>query len=77
MGNDKIINIGSSENDDIYSMSLEEILDYRKKMTQELSRLDSSEPENIESKAHERWEDEHEELEDWLDEIDDLIDELK
>lgn len=62
---------------DFESMTRGELEAYRTALEEELDRLDSREPENMNSRAYEDWADAHEELEDLVDEVQDLLDDME
>ena len=62
--------------DELDSLSLEELEEYRAELEARLSDMDDGEPEDMESEKFERWADAHESLEDLLSEVEDRIDEL-
>ena len=58
------------------SLSLEELEEYRQELEARLCDMDDNEPEDMDSEEFERWADAHESLEDLLSEAEDRIDEL-
>ena len=56
------------------SLSREELLALAQELREKLAALDAREPEDIMSKAYERWGERHEALEDELDDLLDLLD---
>ena len=56
------------------SLSREELLALAQELREKLAALDAREPEDMMSKAYERWGERHEALEDELDDLLDLLD---
>ena len=56
------------------SLSREELLAVAQELREKLAALDAREPEDMMSKAYERWGERHEALEDELDDLLDLLD---
>lgn len=62
---------------DLDTMTREELLDFLEQLRAQLAALDAVEPEDMESEAYEVWGGQHEMLEDQADEVMDLLDEMK
>lgn len=62
--------------DELDSLPLEELEEYRSELEARLSDMDDGEPEDMDSEEFEQWADVHESLEDLLSEVEDRIDEL-
>ena len=62
--------------DELDSLSLEELEEYRSELEARLCDMDDDEPEDMAGEEFERWADVHERLEDLLSEVEDRIDEL-
>ncbi len=62
---------------DLDTMTREELLDFLEQLRAQLAALDAVEPEDMESEAYEAWGGQHEMLEDQADEVMDLLDEMK
>lgn len=62
--------------DELDSLSLEELEEYRAELEAQLCDMDDEEPEDMAGEEFERWADAHESLEDLLSEAEDRIDEL-
>lgn len=62
--------------DELDSLSLEELEEYRAELEARLCDMDDGEPEDMDSEEFEQWADAHESLEDMLSEAEDRIDEL-
>ena len=64
-----------TEASSLESLSREELLALAQELREKLAALDAREPEDMMSKAYERWGARHEALEDELDDLLDLLDE--
>lgn len=62
--------------DELDSLSLEELEEYRDELEARLCDMDDNEPEDMDGEEFEQWADAHESLEDLLSEAEDRIDEL-
>lgn len=62
--------------DELGSLPLEELEEYRAELEARLRDMDDDEPENMAGEEFEQWADTHESLEDLLSEVEDRIDEL-
>ena len=62
------------EESSLESLSREELLALAQELREKLAALDAREPEDMMSKAYERWGERHEALEDELDDLLDLLD---
>lgn len=62
---------------DLDTMTREELLDFLEQLRAQLAALDAVEPEDMESEVYEAWGGQHEMLEDQADEVMDLLDEMK
>ena len=62
--------------DELDSLSLEELEEYRSELEARLCDMDDGEPEDMAGEEFEQWADAHESLEDLLSEVEDRIDEL-
>lgn len=62
--------------DELDSLPLEELEEYRAELEARLRDMDDDEPENMAGEKFEQWADAHESLEDLLSEAEDRIDEL-
>lgn len=62
---------------DLDEMTPEQLAAYLTELKLLRDKLDSSEPEDLDSEEYETWADEHEELEDFIDEVQDLLDALR
>ena len=62
--------------DELDSLPLEELEEYRSELEARLCDMDDSEPEDMAGEEFEQWADAHESLEDLLSEAEDRIDEL-
>lgn len=62
--------------DELDSLSLAELEEYRTELEARLCEMDDDEPEDMAGEAFERWADAHESLEDLLSEVEDRIDDL-
>lgn len=65
------------EEPDVEFMNRAELEQYLAQLQKELEELDAREPKNLNSEAHEDWEDQHEDLEDLIDEVLDRLDDLE
>ncbi len=63
-----------AEESSLESLSREELLALAQDLREKLAALDAREPEDMMSKAYERWGERHEALEDELDDLLDLLD---
>ena len=63
-----------AEESSLESLSREELLALAQELREKLAALDAREPEDMMSKAYERWGERHEALEDKLDDLLDLLD---
>ena len=63
-----------AEESSLESLSREELLALAQELREKLAALDAREPEDMMSKAYERWGARHEALEDELDDLLDLLD---
>ena len=61
---------------DFNDMSLEELQEYKERLTDKIHAMDEAEPKQKTGEKREEWEELHEELEDMRDEVAELIDEL-
>ena len=59
------------------ALDAELLLDYRKRVIEQIGALDEQEPADQMCEAYPSWADAHEALEDLLDDIDDRLDELQ
>ena len=66
----------ASLGDELDSLSLEGLEDYREELEARLCDMGDGEPEDMDSEAFEQWADAHESLENLLSEVEDRIDEL-
>lgn len=62
--------------DELDSLPLEELEEYRSELEARLRDMDDDEPEDMAGEEFEQWADTHESLEDLLSEVEDRIDEL-
>ena len=62
--------------DELDSLPLEELEEYRSELESRLSDMGNDEPEDMAGEEFEQWADAHERLEDLLSEVEDRIDEL-
>ena len=63
-----------AEESSLESLSQEELMALAQELREKLAALDAREPEDMMSKAYERWGERHEALEDELDDLLDLLD---
>ncbi len=64
-----------AEQPELEALSREELLALAQELREKLAALDAREPEDMMSKAYERWGERHEALEDALDDLLELLDE--
>lgn len=61
---------------DFADMTLEELTEYKERLTDKIHEMDKSEPKQKTGEKRDAWEELHEELEDMRDEVAEYIDEL-